>query len=255
LFGHERGSFTGAVAQKKGKFELAEHGTLFLNEIGEFPLPFQAKLLRVLEQGEIDRVGGARVIPIDVRLIAATNRNLEAEVAAGRFREDLYYRLNVVPVRTSPLRERREDIPVLVRHFIVKCAKEIGRVVRGVSSEAESILRNYTWPGNVRQLKNVIERAIVLSSTDVLDRKDLPDDVCKRAPSAAAMTLQSMDRASSEAKRQSLKNAFVHAEGDSKRAAAILGKHPKTVNRWLKAFDMTHLRNNHKAAKLGNHGG
>ena len=146
---------------------------------------------------------------MDVRIISATNRDLGEEVRKNDFREDLYYRLNVVPVRTSPLRERREDIPVLVRHFILKCAKEIGRVVRGVSSEAESILRNYTWPGNVRQLKNVIERAIVLSSADVLDRKDLPDDVSKSAPSAAAMTLQSMDRASSEAKRHSVRHRQV----------------------------------------------
>src|SRR5262249_36153217 len=152
LFGHEKGAFTGAIAQKKGKFELADGGTLFLDEIGELSLPLQVKLLRVLQEREFERVGGARTIKVNIRVIGATHRDLKAAVAAGTFREDLYYRLKVVTITTPPLRERREDIPVLAQHFVTRRAPEIGRWVTGLSVAAHKILENYDWPGNIREL-------------------------------------------------------------------------------------------------------
>jgi two-component system response regulator PilR (NtrC family) len=171
LFGHEKGSFTGAIRQKDGLIETAGGGTLFLDEIGELPAIMQVKLLRVLQEREIRRVGGTQNIPIDIRLIAATNKDLEQEVAEGRFREDLYYRLNVIPVHIPPLRERREDIPLLIEHFIAKVA---GAVQMSVSDGAMRRLLDYAWPGNVRELENIIERCMVLGGGDELDESCLP---------------------------------------------------------------------------------
>src|SRR5262249_16486007 len=151
---------------KKGKFELAAGGTLFLDEVGELPAAVQVKLLRVLQEREIERVGATKPLKVDIRLIAATNRDLDSAIAAGEFREDLYYRLNVVTVATPPLRLRSEDIQLLARHFVARYAAEIGRPVRGIAEPAQRILENYDWPGNVRELQNVIERAIVLGTTD-----------------------------------------------------------------------------------------
>jgi len=169
LFGHVKGAFTGALERRIGRFELADRGTLFLDEVGELPLDMQVKLLRVLQEQEFEPVGSSRTVKVDVRMIAATNRNLEHEVAAGRFRADLYYRLNVLPVRVPPLRERRTDIPQLVMFFVQRHAKRIGRVVEGISRESLDRLSAYPWPGNVRELENVVERALVLSPGGVLD--------------------------------------------------------------------------------------
>lgn len=173
LFGHEKGAFTGAVGQKKGKFELAHGGTLFLDEIGELPIESQAKLLRALQQGEIQRVGSDRAISVDVRVIAATNRNLADDVRRGRFREDLYYRLKVVEIRCPPLRERIEDLPVLAQHFVEHYSRKLGKPVLGISPSALGALASYHWPGNVRELENVIARAVALSTSQVLGSEDV----------------------------------------------------------------------------------
>ena len=166
LFGHEKGAFTGAVARKVGRFELADRGTLFLDEVGELPLDLQAKMLRVLQEGEFECLGGTETLRVDVRVIAATNRDLQGDVEEGRFRQDLYYRLNVFPIRNLPLRERKEDIPLLVRHFVHfvgKFSGETGRQVDSVPSDVMERLMAYYWPGNVRELENVVERALIVS--------------------------------------------------------------------------------------------
>jgi formate hydrogenlyase transcriptional activator len=169
LFGHVKGAFTGALERRIGRFELADRGTIFLDEVGELPLDMQVKLLRVLQEQEFEPVGSSRTIKVDVRVIAATNRALEQEVAAGRFRADLYYRLNVLPVRVPALRERSADIPQLVMFFVQRHAKRIGRTVEGVSRESMERMMAYLWPGNVRELENVVERALVLSRSTLLD--------------------------------------------------------------------------------------
>lgn len=177
LFGHEKGSFTGAVALKRGRFELARGGTLFLDEIGELSPELQVKLLRVLQERVIERVGGTETIAVDFRLVAATNKNLQEEIAAGRFREDLFYRLNVVNIHLPPLRERREDIPILAGHFLRRFSQENSRQVQGFTPGAVDYLSAYEWPGNVRQLENVIERCVVLTTRDVIDVDDLPPEL------------------------------------------------------------------------------
>lgn len=173
LFGHEKGAFTDAIAQKKGKFELAHGGTLFLDEIGDISPKMQLALLRVLEEREFTRVGGTKPIKVDVRIIAATNRNLQKAVEEGRFRDDLYYRLNVITIQIPPLRERKEDIPLLVEHFIEKFNIQMGKRVKGISQEAMRLLMEYDWPGNVRELENVIERAMVITKGELITPEDL----------------------------------------------------------------------------------
>ena len=175
LFGRERGAYTGSDARQIGRFELAHGGTIFLDEIGEMPLELQAKLLRVLQDGEFERLGSPRTIKVVVRVIAATNRNLELEIREGRFREDLFYRLNVFPTTLPPLRQRKEDIPLLVQHFVAKFNKKIGKKIETVSRETLNLLEQYHWPGNVRELESVVERAVILSQgreLTVLDRFD-----------------------------------------------------------------------------------
>lgn len=176
LFGHVKGSFTGAVADKKGKFEQANHGTIFLDEIATMPLHLQMKLLRVLQEQEVEKVGASKTIQLDVRVISATNANLEDSVKKGTFREDLYYRLNVIPIRLPTLKERREDIALLVRHFVQKICQETGRIPVTFSNEALRAMELYPWPGNVRELENVVERTITLSDGDVIEISDLPPD-------------------------------------------------------------------------------
>ncbi len=173
LFGHEKGSFTGAYERKKGKFELADRGTLFLDEIGDMSLLTQAKVLRVLETQEFQRVGGSKNIKVDVRIIAATNKNLPEEVKKGNFREDLYFRLNVIPIHIPPLRERKEDIPLLVEHFLKTISAEYGRPKKEIKEEALQILMEHDWPGNVRELKNAVERLIIMTPSQVITARDL----------------------------------------------------------------------------------
>jgi len=174
LFGHERGSFTGATEQRLGKFELANNSTLFLDEIGEMPIDLQVKLLRVLQEREIERVGGSKTIKVDVRIVAATNRDVEKEVAEGRFRRDLYYRLNIFPISLPPLRERKEDIPLLAAYFVRRFAKKADRQITTFSNMAMQHMVQYNWPGNIRELEHIIERCVLLSSGDAIKLADLP---------------------------------------------------------------------------------
>jgi formate hydrogenlyase transcriptional activator len=197
LFGHQKGAFTGAIAQKIGRFELANGGTLFLDEVGDIPLELQPKLLRVLQEQEFERLGSIRTIKVDVRLVAATNRDLARMVADGRFRSDLYYRLNVFPIALPPLRERREDIPQLVRHFIQRFARRMGRRIETIPAAIMDALVSYPWPGNVRELQNVIERAVILSPGPALHVPlgDLQSAVTLAPePAAAAVTLAEAER-------------------------------------------------------------
>jgi transcriptional regulator with GAF, ATPase, and Fis domain len=184
LFGYERGAFTGAVSSKPGRFELADGGTLFLDEIGEVPVEMQVKLLRALQESEFERVGGIKTIRVDVRLIAATNRDLKALIAEGRFREDLFYRLAVVPIALPPLRERREDIPLLVRHFIEKYDQRLGKRVEGVDAEAMDLMCGYPWPGNIRELENLMERSVLFADGPIIHAAVLPDSLREAAPGA-----------------------------------------------------------------------
>ena len=189
LFGYEKGAFTGAVASKPGKFELADKGTVFLDEIGDVPGAIQVKLLRVLQEREFERLGGTRTLKVDVRLVAATNRDLRAALEQGTFREDLYYRLNVVPISIAPLRERKEDIPYLVDHFIARFAREAGKPIEGITPAAMKLLTAFHWPGNVRELENIIERAVALFAGRVIDVGDIQLDVSPWQPPQADLAL------------------------------------------------------------------
>jgi Nif-specific regulatory protein len=240
LFGHEKGAFTGAIAQKKGKLEIAEGGTVFLDEIGELAPLLQAKLLRVLQEREFERVGGTRTIKLDVRLITATNRDLEEEVKKSRFREDLFYRLNVVSLRMPALRERREDIPLLANYFAAKFSKRSNRPLLGVSPQARTCLTNYDWPGNVRELENAIERAVVLGSSDMILPEDLPEAVLEKAESAG-VTMTAFHDALREAKKQLILSAFEQAQGSYTEAAKLLGLHPNYLHRLIRNLNMKPL--------------
>jgi Nif-specific regulatory protein len=235
LFGHEKGSFTGAVVQKKGKLEVAEGGTVFLDEIGELAPSLQAKLLRVLQQREFERVGGTRTLHLDVRMVAATNRDLSGEVRRGTFREDLYHRLNVVALRTPPLRERPEDVLLLAEHFLQKSARRIGRIIEGVSPEAQDCLLRYPWPGNVRELENAMERAAVLTDSTTIQPEDLPEVVTGEFEDMPA----GIEGASlTGAKREAIIRAWRDGGGDYKRAAKILGIHPNSLLRLIRKLEL-----------------
>ena len=186
LFGYEKGAFTGATTSKPGKFELADGGTIFLDEIGDVPGAIQVKLLRVLQEREFERLGGTKTLKVDVRLVAATNRNLRAALEQGTFREDLYYRLNVVPIDIPPLREHKDDIPDLIEHFLARFARESGKPVRGISPPALQKLMSFHWPGNARELENIIERAVALSSASVLEAGDIHLDAASSSPAPTA---------------------------------------------------------------------
>ena len=230
LFGHEKGAFTGAVAEKKGRLEVAEGGTVFLDEIGEMASALQAKMLRVLEQREMVHVGGHRVVSLDVRVIAATNRDLAAEVKRGAFREDLYHRLNVIALRTPPLRERKEDIPALARHFVARSAALCNRRVTRISPDAERALAAYDWPGNVRELENAIERAVVLGESDAVQCEDLPESLFDAAEAPGGGYQDSVGTA----RRESILRAYEQGGGDYKAAAKILGIHPNYLLRLVR---------------------
>ena len=237
LFGHEKGAFTGAASQKKGKLELAQGGTVFLDEIGELAGLLQAKLLRVLQEREFERVGGTQTIRLNVRLITATNRDLAAEVRRGSFREDLYHRLNVVVLKSPALRERREDIPLLAEFFAGVSSARCHRRVRGLSKEAQQLLLTYDWPGNVRELENAIERAVVLGESEIILPEDLPETLYENrqgdngdvAPIFASV---------GEAKRESVMRAWTEAHGDYKAAAQILGLHPNSLLRLIRTLSL-----------------
>jgi Nif-specific regulatory protein len=237
LFGHERGAFTGAVAQKKGKLEVAEGGTVFLDEIGELALPMQAKLLRVLQEREFERVGGTRPIKLDVRLIAATNRDLKEASRTGTFRSDLYYRLNVVSLQMPSLRERREDIPLLAAFFAAQHAEKVKRRVAGISPEAQACLTRYDWPGNVRELENAIERAVVLGSTEVILAEDLPDSILEETVSSG-QPVNALAEGIREAKKVLIERAIEQADGNYTEAAKILGVHANHLFRLIRTLNL-----------------
>jgi transcriptional regulator with GAF, ATPase, and Fis domain len=237
LFGHEKGAFTGAVAQKKGKMEIANGGTLFLDEIGELAPGLQAKLLRVLQEREFERVGGTRPLPLDIRLVAATNRNLAEAIESGSFRRDLYYRLNVVGVFMPALRERREDVILLAEHFIAKSGRKGNTRMRAISPEAQACLAKYDWPGNVRELENAIERALVLGSGDTILPDDLPEAIVE---SGAAAIDQSgkYHGAVKESKKQLVLQALQQTNGSYIEAAKALGIHPNSLLRLIRNLNI-----------------
>ncbi len=233
LFGVEKGAFTGAVARKEGRFERASGGTLFLDEVGEMSLAAQVKLLRVLQEGEIERLGGTQTVKVDVRLVAATNNDLTREVAEGRFREDLYYRLNVVEVRIPALASRREDIPLLADYFLRRYSAKNAKAVRGFSAEALSTLENYAWPGNVRELEHAVERAVVLSRNEVLEAGDLPESVRKGPLGSASQLVIPIGTPMEEIERRVIHETLRHTKGDKTLAARLLGIAARTIYRKL----------------------
>ncbi|PYS33193.1 MAG: sigma-54-dependent Fis family transcriptional regulator, partial [Acidobacteria bacterium] len=237
LFGHERGAFTGAITQKKGKIEVADGGTVFLDEIGELALPLQAKLLRVLQEREFERVGGTRPIKVDIRLIAASNRNLDEAVKTNRFRQDLFYRLNVLCVTLPPLRERREDIPLLASYFVQRYSRQANRPVSGISPEAHALLKQYDWPGNVRELQNALERAVVLGMSDHIRPEDLPEALVETNLPARGAVLRYHDSVSS-VKRQLIIKALEQAGGNFTEAARLLDLHPNYLHRLVRNMDI-----------------
>lgn len=237
LFGHEKGAFTGATERRPGRFERADGGTLFLDEISEIETSVQVKILRVLEERCFERVGGTETVSVDVRLVAATNRNLAQLVEDGRFREDLFYRLNVVVLRMPPLRERPEDIPLLVHHFVERLAEENDKTVAGVTGEAMDLLGSYRWPGNVRELRNAVERMVVLSRGGKLTVRDVPGPIREAAgsgtPGAAGARL-TLD----EAERQMIERALRAQNGNRTRAAEQLGISRRTLHRKLNEYGL-----------------
>ena len=237
LFGHEKGAFTGALVQKKGRLEVAHGGTIFLDEIGELSPSLQTKLLRVLQEREFERVGGTRTIKIDVRLLAATNRNLEEAIARGTFRQDLYFRLDVVELNMPALRERREDIPMLANYFARKYAEKCNRKVLGISPEAQKRLMSYDWPGNVRELENAIERAVVLGTTDHILADDLPEAVLESVSPALESTSNFHDNVL-QTKKQMIREAMNQSKGNYTAAAKVLGLHPNYLHRLIRNLNL-----------------
>jgi two-component system NtrC family response regulator len=236
LFGHEKGAFTGAIATRKGRFELADGGTLFLDEIGDLPPHLQAKLLRVLQEKEFERVGSSHPLKANVRVLSATHRDLEALLKSGQFREDLYYRLNVVTISLPPLRERRQDLPALMDHFLRLFAQKNGKTIRGFTREARDALLRYDYPGNVRELENLLERAVVLTRDDVIDRGDLPlsleesETGDEREPHLTA-AVEGLER-------RMIKDALARASGIQTRAAELLGITERALRYKLKKYGL-----------------
>jgi formate hydrogenlyase transcriptional activator len=230
LFGHERGAFTGAVARKIGRFEVADSGTIFLDEIGELPPELQVRLLRVLQEGEIERVGGSKTLSVDVRVIAATHRDLWALVEAGRFRADLYYRLNIFPIRAPALRERKEDIPLLVRHFVLRYGVKLRKRIETVPQAALDALAAYDWPGNVRELGNVIERSVIISKGSTLEVGEWLAGQQVASGGSRARTLEEVERAHIIEVLESTRWRVSGSRG----AANILGLKPTTLEARMK---------------------
>jgi two-component system response regulator PilR (NtrC family) len=257
LFGHVKGAFTGAVYAKKGLFELADRGTLFFDEIGNIPMETQAKLLRVIQEREFMRLGGVETVKVDVRVVAATNVDLRRAVEEGRFREDLYYRLNVIAIQLPPLRQRKEDVPALVQHFVDKYAQENGKVVEGVTPEALQVLMDYDWPGNVRELENVIERGVVLATSPMIGRELVPEQVRSSPgffhipPVSVPPEGINLREVIAGFERRIIESTLDTTGGVQKDAARLLGLKPTTLNEMIKRHniplsrDREQRRNNH----------
>ncbi|HEY3450458.1 MAG TPA: sigma-54 dependent transcriptional regulator [Myxococcales bacterium] len=233
LFGYERGAFTGAIARKEGRFERASSGTLFLDEVGEMSPSVQVKLLRVLQEGEIERLGGTGPIKVDVRVVAATNKDLKALVDQGRFRDDLYYRLNVVSITLPPLRERREDIPLLANHFLKICSQKNQKPMSGFGKAALERMEAYAWPGNVRELENAVERAVVLSRGSSVELEDLPDSVRGGASGSERHIVIPIGTPMEEIELKVIQETLRHTKGDKTLAARLLGIAARTIYRKL----------------------
>jgi DNA-binding NtrC family response regulator len=236
LFGHEKGAFTGAVARKRGRFELAHMGSIFLDEIGEINPSVQIKILRVLQEKTFERVGGEQTLDVDVRIVSATNKDLKAEIETGGFREDLYYRLNVVNIHLPPLRERKEDIPLLVAAFIREFATENGKQVEGIDAKARAILYNYSWPGNVRELRNSIESAVVMAKGHVITPEDLPPTIA--ADSESNYVRIHLGVTMADAEREVIRANLAANNGNKSRTAEILGIGRKTLHRKIAEYGM-----------------
>ncbi|MDT8440989.1 MAG: sigma-54 dependent transcriptional regulator [Desulfuromonadales bacterium] len=240
LFGHEKGAFSGALNQRKGRFEMADQGTLFIDEVGEMSMAAQVKLLRVIQEHEFERVGGNRTIKVDVRIVAATNKSLEEQVRVGRFREDLYYRLNVVNIHMPPLRDRREDIEPLSRHFLQKYVTETGKKIDDLAPRTLSCLLAHDWPGNVRELQNAIERAVVLAKGSVLTPRDLPqglqgdDQICVHLPERGGNLTEILE----DLERQLIVQTLQREEGSQTRAADALGIKRTTLRYKMEKYGM-----------------
>jgi two-component system NtrC family response regulator len=234
LFGHEKGAFTGAFERRAGKFELASGGTLFLDEISALPFSMQAKLLRAIQEKEIERIGGSKLIPVDVRIIAATNKNLKELVAQGEFREDLFFRLNVIPINLPPLRERKTDIPVLVEHFLHNFNLSFNKKISGLSPEAMEKLMEYNWPGNVRELENLMERLVALSKETALTAAHLPKEISHLDNDGKEdLYSMSLKEASQKFESDFIKKVLAKAGGSKTRAAKMLGIHRNTLHNYL----------------------
>ncbi len=231
LFGHEKGAFTGAIKRRPGRFELASGGTIFLDEIGDIPLSTQSKILRVIQERQFERVGGTETLNVDVRIIAATNKNLEGEVKKGSFREDLYYRLNVIPVTLPPLRQRKEDIPYLIDFFLSKCTNKLSRNIR-FSKDAIDALLAYDYPGNIRELENIVERCVTLSTSDTIQKDDLPPSIVKK-PDNKHLSLSYI---AAEAEKEHIIRIFKTTKGNKTRAAEMLGISRKTLWEKMNAY-------------------
>jgi len=255
LFGHVKGAFTGALYSKKGLFELADKGTLFFDEIGNIPLETQAKLLRVMQEREFMRLGGVDIVKVDVRIVAATNIELRRAVDEGRFREDLYYRLNVIAVQLPPLRQRKEDVPALVQHFVQKYVKENDKPVELVTPEALQVLMDYDWPGNVRELENVIERGVVLTTTGKIGRDLIPDHV-KSAPAFSVPHMSvppegiSLRDVIANFERRLIETTLESTGGVQKEAARLLGLKPTTLNEMIKRHSIVLPRERERRAAM-----
>ncbi len=239
LFGHEKGAFTGAIKSKVGRFELAQNGTLFLDEIGDLSITVQTKLLRVLETKEIERVGANKIIKIDTRIIAATNKDLEREIEAGRFREDLYYRINVMNIQLPPLRERKDDLPILVNHFIEKFNSKFEHNIKHFSSSAFDILMDYNWPGNIRELENVIEHCFVLCDSDVIQIEHLPKRLREGNFHSTTESISNNFNHFKDAERNIIINTLKKHNGNRSKTAEELNIHPTTLWRKMQKFGIS----------------
>lgn len=234
LFGHEKGAFTGAIARKRGRFELAHLGTIFLDEIGEINQSVQIKILRVLQEKKFERVGGEETLEVDVRIVSATNRDLKKEIAEGRFREDLFYRLNVVNIHIPPLRERKEDIPLMASAFLKEFAEENGKTIEGIDPKARSALYNYSWPGNVRELRNCIESAVVMCKGSVITCDDLPPGI--RSGAEDNYIKVSLGTNMADAEKEIILGTLNHLRGNKSKTAEVLGIGRKTLHRKIKEY-------------------
>jgi two-component system nitrogen regulation response regulator NtrX len=242
LFGHEKGSFTGATAKKRGKFDLANEGTIFLDEVADMSLKAQAKVLRILQEKKFERVGGNRLIPTDVRVLAATNKDLEKEMEEGRFRQDLYYRLNVIPLRIPPLRDRREDIPLLVDQFLRDFALKEGDAEKKVTDEVTNVLMRHNWPGNVRELKNIIERLVIMTPNGVISKCDISpffEAAGKEVlPPDPGISSDSFRGAKQDFERQYIVRKLREFDGNISRTAAAIGLERSNLHKKIRSYGL-----------------